>query len=120
MLPTMSLSVELMKTNQRRGTLEAVAGRLQVAMAYRRMTITELQAALEQASVVGSRYSNVQRYVRGKCGKSPPPLHWVEGAAAVLGVSPAWLAFGDDRPSSGLAFTAPQRLRALADEFEGT
>ena len=74
MLPTMSLSVELMKTNQRRGTLEAVAGRLQVAMAYRRMTITELQAALEQASVVGSRYSNVQRYVRGKCGKSPPPF----------------------------------------------
>ena len=81
-------------TNTPSGTLEAVAGRLQKAMAYSEKTITELQAALDRAGVKGSKYSNVQRLVRGKGGKSPPSLDWLEGAADALGVDVGWLALG--------------------------
>ena len=86
-----------------------MAGRLQVAMAYSGITITELQAALDQAGVEGSKYSNVQRYVRGKGGKSPPSFDWLEGAADAFGVEVIWLAFGVEPMTWGETATDKQR-----------
>lgn len=80
-----------MSTGNAETQLEAVAGRLRKALGGR--TITWLQTELDAAGVEGSGYSNVQRYVAGK-GKGAPPLEWIDGAARVLGVPAAWLAFG--------------------------
>ena len=104
-------------TNTPSGTLEAVAGRLQKAMAYSQKTITELQAALDRAGVEGSKYSNVQRYVRGKGGKSPPSFDWLEGAAKALGVEVVWLAFGMGSMTWGQTATDEERA-ALSEGLE--
>jgi len=61
--------------------------------------------------VEGSKYSNVQRYVAGKEGKSPPSPTWLQGAAKILDVRPAWLAFGD-----GARTERVELLRARAME----
>ena len=98
-------------TDTPRGTLEDVAGRLQKAMAYSQITITELQAALDRAGVEGSKYSNVQRYVRGKGGKSPPSFDWLEGAAGALGVEVVWLAFGMGSMTWGETSTDEERAQ---------
>ena len=57
-------------------------------------TITWLHERMVEAGIPGSGYSNIQRYVAGKEG-SPPSLEWLEGAAKVLKVREAWLAFGE-------------------------
>ena len=103
------LTVNTIMTDTHSGTLEAVAGRLQKAMASSGMTITQLQEALDRAGVEGSKYSNVQRYVRGKGGKSPPSFDWLEGAADALGVEVGWLALGVGSMTWGETATDEQR-----------
>lgn len=56
------------------------------------MNVQELQRLLEAADAPNSGYSTVARYVKGD---SAPPLPWLQAAAAVLGVSHVWLAFGE-------------------------
>lgn len=56
------------------------------------MNVQELQRLLEAADAPNSGYSTVARYVKGD---SAPPLPWLQAAAAVLGVSHIWLAFGE-------------------------
>lgn len=52
----------------------------------------ELHKALERAKVKGSSYPNVCAILNGK---HEPNRLFIEGAAAVLGVSAAWLGFGE-------------------------
>ncbi len=68
-------------------------------------TITWLHERMVKAEVPGSGYSNIQRYVAGKKG-SPPSLEWLEGAAKVLRVRAAWLAFGEAPMSATKGFKA--------------
>ena len=91
------------------GSTEGIGKRLREALApLDDGTIKWLQAEMEKADVPGSKYSNVQRYVAGTAQKRPP-LEWLEGAAKVLDVRPAWLVFDD----------GPMREGALFDDDAG-
>ena len=92
-------------------SLEVFSARLRDALGNR--SITWLQGELEKAEVDGSGYSNVQRYVAGKEGKSLPSPTWLQGAAKLLGVRPAWLAFGDGARTETVELKRVLRARAL-------
>ena len=93
---------------------EPLKVRLRVAL-QRWGSTQELSAVMVGLGIRGSSLRMVQLYL---AGTHTPSIEFVEVAAQLLRVPPAWLAFGDDRPSSGPALTIAQRLRALADEVE--
>lgn len=51
---------------------------------------------MEDREVRGSSYAMIHRYL---AGKKVPSLEFVEEAASVLGVRPAWLAYDDGEPT---------------------
>lgn len=65
----------------------------------REMSIRAFQQALEVAGADNSGYSSVLRYVKGAF---PPSVAWVQAAAEILEVPPAWLAFGGSSPAKGV------------------
>ena len=91
--------------------------RLRVALRCRGWSVSELVRRLEEANANIKGSTATFYYVNGN---KVPPVMFLKDAARELRVRPAWLAFGDDRPSSGLPVTVAQRLRALADEVEGS
>jgi hypothetical protein len=50
-------------------------------------------------------------------GKSPPPLDWIDAAAGVLGARPAWLAFGEGRPTKGEEERLRERFTSFLERF---
>ena len=88
--------------------IQTVGARLREALELQAdgpRTIIWLHEQMEEAEVPGSGYSNIQRYVAGKEG-NPPSLEWLEGAAKVLKVRSAWLAFGEAPMSATKGFKA--------------
>ena len=99
-----------------RSSSKAVGHRLRAALAYRGWNVSEFIRRLRASKCEIRGATAVFEYVNGhKC----PPIPFFEAASRVLGVRPAWLAFGDDRPSSGPPVTVSQKLRILADELQG-
>lgn len=66
--------------------------RLQEALTARGMSRRKFIARLSAAGAPGSSEPSVYRYLRNE---SEPSLAFIRAAAAELGASPAWLAFGD-------------------------
>lgn len=67
----------------------------------------QFQIALEEAAAPGTKgtsYASVYDYVEGRA-KGAPPIEFLNAAAKVLNVRPAWLAFGDE-PESPTAAAA--------------
>ncbi len=83
-----------------------VGARLQERLAERNRSIREFVSDLEAAGVANSAYSSVFRYVKGEVA---PSLTWIEEAARVLRVRPAWLAFGE----------TPKSPAAMASDLPG-
>ena len=65
----------------------------------REMSIRAFQQAFEATGADNSGYSSVLRYVKGEF---PPSVAWVQAAAGILEVPPAWLAFGGNAPAKGV------------------
>lgn len=70
----------------------SIAARLTDAIRMREKSIREFQRDLKELEVPGSSYPAVHRYLSGKV---TPSLEFIEGAAHLLRVRPAWLAYGD-------------------------
>ena len=94
-----------------------VGDRLDMALDLWGSTLSFSQA-MSKAGVRGASRRMIYSYINGEV---TPSIAFVGRAAKMLGVRPAWLAFGD-APMFGPDHSEPtvsQRLRALADELEG-
>jgi hypothetical protein len=83
--------------------------RLNAAVNRRGWTVYAFAQRLAETGRKSSSYGSVWAYLN-KADSAAPPLVFFEGAAAILGVRPAWLAFGD-----GEATEAEERERVRAE-----
>lgn len=91
--------------------------RLNEAVARAGWSVTRLAARLAEREVRSSSYSSVWAYLNRR-DVAAPPLEFLEAAAEVLRVRPAWLVLGEGEPTLDEEWAREEIEEARPEDFE--